>query len=194
VSRLRLKSKAPLAVAGILAVPLFFVGLMAFTLKIDKPSHQVTSTGKVVLGDPTKGTIGTIYLLAFAVASGVVLVGVLASLLRSRLATIVPAAASIVASVLLLIPLATWTTEHTKRYPLGTDNIPDHSPTNLTLRGEWEQSARTTAHQIGLVTIGLAVAAILLAVALEIRRRRGHEGPAVPPPPETVGAPEMTGG
>ena len=37
--RFRGASKAPFAVAGILAVPLFFVALMAFSLKIDKPSH-----------------------------------------------------------------------------------------------------------------------------------------------------------
>ena len=65
--RLRGTSKAPFAVAGILSVPLFFVALMAFTLKIDKPSHFVRKDGTIGLGDPTKGTIGTIYLLAFAV-------------------------------------------------------------------------------------------------------------------------------
>lgn len=193
MNRVRLKSKAPFAVAGILAVPLFFVGLLAFSLKIDKPSRHLTSAGKLVFGDPTKGTLGTIYLLAVAVAVAVILLGALASLLRSRLAAIIPAGAGIVASVLLLIPLGTWAAEHARRYPLGTDNIRDRSAQNLTLRGEWEQSAHTTAHQVGLVTIGLAIAAILVSVVLEVRRRRGVEGPAVPPPPETVGAPEITG-
>jgi hypothetical protein len=115
-------------------------------------------------------------------------------LFRSRLATVVPAAASIVACVVLIIPLGTWAAEHSARYPLGVDNIPPKSPQDLALRGEWEQSARTTAHQVGLVTIGLAIAAIALTVLLEVRRRRGMQGPAVPPPPEMVGAPEMTGG
>ena len=55
-------------------------------------------------------------------------------------------------------------------------------------------SAKSTAHQLGLVTIGIAVGAILLTAALEVRRRRGIEGPPVPPPPEIVGAPEITGG
>jgi hypothetical protein len=195
VSRLRVASKAPLAVAGILAVPLFFVGLMAFSLKLDKPSHHLTKKGTLTLGDPTKGTVGTIYLLAFAVPAGVVLVGILASLLRSRLAPIVSAAAGIVASVLLIVPLGTWAAEHAKRYPLGVDNIPQKSPQDLFLRGEWEQSARTAAHQIGLATIGIAITAIILSVALEVRRRRGIEGPAVPPPPpvETGGVPQITG-
>jgi hypothetical protein len=182
-------SKAPVAVGGILALPLFFLGLIAFALKLDKPSHHLTKKGTLALGDPTKGTLGTIYLLAFAVAAAVVVVGVLAMALRSRLATLVPAAAGIVASVLLLIPLGTWAAEHADRYPLGIDNIPKRSPQDLSLRGEWEQGAKTTAHQIGLVVIGLAIAAILITVALEVRRRRGIEGPAVPPPPETMPAP-----
>jgi hypothetical protein len=188
MSRLRGASKASLAVAGILAVPLFFVGLMAFSLKLDKPSTHLTKHGTLALGDPTKGTVGTIYLLAFAVSAAVVLVGGLAMLLRSRLATIVPAVAGIVASVLLLLPLATLAAEHTKRYPLGVDNIPPKSASDIFLRGEWEQNARTTAHQIGLATIGIAIAAIAISVMLEIRRRRGIEGPAVPPPPEMVTA------
>ena len=199
MSRLRDGSKAPLAVAGILALPIFFVGLMAFGLKLDKPTRHLTATGKVAFGDPTKGTVGTIYLCAFGAAAGVVVVGVLAGLLRSRLAAVVPAVAGIVVSVLLLMPLSTWSAGHTKRYPQGTDNIPDPtakkiSPQNLVIKGEWEQSAESTAHQVALVAIGLSIGAILLTVALEVRRRRGIESPAVPPPPEIVGAPEITGG
>lgn len=196
MSRLHRASKAPLAVAGILALPLFFVGLMAFSLKLDKPSHTFTKSGGVVLGDPTKGTVGTIYLCAFAVSLGVVLVGVIAMLLRSRFASIVPAVAGIAAAVALVVPLGTWATEHTNGYPLGVDNIPQNSPQDLFLRGEWEENAKTTAHQIGLVTIGIAIAAIVLTVLLEVRRRRGRGMMVVEPPPielETGGAPPMTG-
>lgn len=189
MSRVRGASKAPVAVAGILALPLFFVGLLGFSLELDKPSHVGSGTGKPILGDPSKGTLGSIYLAALGVALAVVLVGVLAMLLRSRLAVIVPAAAAIAASVLLLIPLGTWAARHTSRYPLGVDNIPQKSPQDLSLRGEWEQGAKSAAHQIGLVTIGLAAAAILLSVLLEVRRRRGIDGPPVPPPPETLAAP-----
>jgi hypothetical protein len=191
VSRLHGASKTPLAVAGILAVPLFFTGLMAFALKLDKPSHQ-----GVKLGDPTKGTIGTIYLAAFALAGAVVVIGFLAVLLRSRAAAVVPAVAGIVASLALLIPLGTWTAEHTKRYPLGVDNIPKKSPQDLYLKGEWEQNAETTARQLAYVTIGISIAAIALLGALEIRRRRGRDAIVVPPPPielETGGAAPFTG-
>jgi len=201
VRRFRGTSKAPFAVAGILALPLFFVGLMAFTLKVDKPSQFVRTDGTVGLGDPTKATVGKIYLLSLAVAVVVVLVGYVARLLRSRLAVIVPAVAAIVFSVLLQLPLNTWAAGHTKRYPLGTDNIRDStatkiSPTNLVNKGEWEQTAKTTAHQIGWVTIGLAIAAIVVSVLLEVRHRRGKEGPYVEPPPlglDTGGAPGATG-
>jgi hypothetical protein len=193
VRRPRLESKAPLAIGGILALPLFFVALMAFSLKLDKPSHHAGTTAALRLGDPTKGTLGTIYLLALAVAGGIVVVGALASWPSWPLTAVIPAVGGIVASGLLLLPLGTWASEHTMRYPLGVDNIPKSSQYDKFLRGEWEGNARTTAHQIGLVTIGIAIAAILLSLALEVRRRRGIEGPAVPPPPDTVGAPEMTG-
>ena len=201
MSRFRGASKAPLAVAGVMAPPLFFVGLMAFTLRIDKPSHLVSKNGKVVLGDPTKATVGTIYLAALAVAGALVLVGGLTLLLRSRLGPIVPAAAGIVAAVVLIVPLGTWAAGHTQRYPFGTDNIPDGTvakpnPRNLILRGEWEASAKTTAEQIGFVTIGIGLAAIVLTVVLEIRRRRGIKSAPVGPPPiglDTGGAPGATG-
>jgi hypothetical protein len=192
VRRPRVASKAPLAIAGILSAPVFFVALMAFALKLDRPAHPVVATGALGVDDPTKGTIGKIYLVAFAVALGIVLLGLLASLLRTRLVAVIPAVAGIVVTILLLLPLGTWAAEHTKRYPLGIDNIPPSSATDLSVRGEWEQSARTTADQIGFATIGIASAAILLTAALEVRRRRGIEGPPVPPPPSVVGAPEAS--
>jgi hypothetical protein len=189
VSRLRGAPKAPLAVAGILATPLFFVGLMAFSLKLDKPTVQLTSEGAQVLGDPTKGTVAAIYLAALGVSAAVVLVGVVATLLRSRLATIVPAMAAIVASVLLLLPLDTWATRHTLRYPLGVDLIPQRNPGDLILRGEWEQNARTTAHEIGLWTIAIAIVAIAISVVIDVRRRRGHPASPAPPPPADISYP-----
>jgi hypothetical protein len=174
-----------------MAVPLFFVGLMAFSLKLDKPS-----VAGVRLGDPTKGPVGTIYLAALAVAGGLVVVGLLAMLLRSRLAAAVPAVAGIVAAIVLVIPLGTWAAAHTSRYPLGVDNIKRSDPSDIYLRGEWEQNAKTTARQIAFATIGIGVAAILVLAALEYRRRRGREGILVEPPPielDTGGAPPFTG-
>jgi hypothetical protein len=191
VSRFRGASKAPLAVAGIMAVPLFFVGLMAFSLRLDKPS-----VAGVRLADPTKGTVGTIYLAAFSVAAGLALVGLLAMLLRSRLAAAVPAVAGIVAAIVLVIPLGTWAAGHTSRYPLGVDNIKRSDPADIFLRGEWEQNAKTTARQIAFATIGIGVAALAVLAALEYRRRRGRDSILVEPPPielDTGGAPPFTG-
>ena len=143
MNRLRGTSKTPLAVAGILATPLFFVALMAFSLKLDKPSHHVTKKGALVLGDPTKATIGKIYLLSLGVSVAIVVIGVVAMFLGSRLAIVLPALTAIVATSLLLIPLATWRDDHTARYPLGTDLIPQRDPGDLILRGEWEQNQGT---------------------------------------------------
>jgi hypothetical protein len=155
-------------VAGILAAPLFFTALMAFSLRFDEPAGHTPK-----LADPTKGTVGTIYLVTFAYVGLLVLVGVLSMLLRSRLAVIVPACAAIIMSTLLLIPLGTWASEHTDRYPLGIDNLPTSSRYDLWFRGEWEHGAQITARQMGWVTIGLAAAAIVLGIAFEWRRRRG---------------------
>lgn len=190
MSRLRGAPRAAVAVAGILAAPLFFVGLMAFALKLDEPTMRVTASGKTVLGDPEKATVLSIYLAALAVSAGVVLVGVLATLFRSRLAPVVPAVGAIVATVLLLVPLGTWKTQHTARYPLGVDLIPQRAADDLILRGEWEQNAYTTARQIGFSTIAIAIAAIGITIVVEVRRRRGIVGPPVPPPPEIPGEPQ----
>ena len=184
--RLRAAPKGPLAVSGILATPLFFVGLMAFSLKLDEPTVHVAN-GSQVLGDPLKATVWRIYLFALLVSLAVVLVGVLAMPVRSRLAVAAPAVAAIVATILLVIPLSTWAAAHTARYPLGVDNIPKSDPGDLFLRGEWEQNAKTTARQIGFWTIAMSVAAVAIAGALEVRRRRGIVGPPVPPPPQLPG-------
>jgi hypothetical protein len=179
--RFRRARKAPLAVAGILATPLFFVALMAFSLALDEPSAAVSSAGAEVLGDPSKTTVRWIYLLAFAASMCVVLVGVLAVLLPTRVGVIVSSLAAIVVTVLLLLPLDTWEAEHTERYPLGVDLIRQAAPDDLILQGEWEENARRTAEQIGFWTITIAIAAILISLAVEIRRRRGIVPPPVPP-------------
>jgi len=193
IGRLRHAPRAPLAVAGILATPLFFVALMAFSLKLDKPSVEIGKSGAKVLGDPAGSTVATIYLLSFGVSALVVLVGLAAMFLPGRVAGIAASAvAAIVVAVALLLPLGTWEDEHTARYPLGVDLIPKKSVEDLILRGEWEDNASRTAHQIGLWTIAIAIAAIVISVAVDIRRRRGHMPPPVPPPPDVAaGEPQV---
>jgi hypothetical protein len=181
--RLRHARKSPLAVAAILATPLFFVALMAFSLALDKPT--MAANGE--LGDPSKATVGKIYLLSFAVSLAIVLVGVLSLFLRRLLGILVPALAAIAVTVALLLPLDTWEAEHTARYPQGVDLIPRSDPSDLILRGEWEENAYKAARQIGFWTIAMAIAAIAISAALDIRRRRRPAPPPVPPPPEIAG-------
>jgi hypothetical protein len=178
IRRLRRAGKGPLAVAAILATPLFFVSLMAFSLLLDEPTVEANGT----LGDPSRGLVATIYLCAFAVSALIVGVGVV-SLLSGRVGVYVPPVAAIGVTIALLLPLDTWEAEHTARYPNGVDLVPRRDPGDLILRGEWEENAKRTADQIGLWTIAIAVAAIVIAAALGVRRRRSVVTPPMPPPP-----------
>jgi hypothetical protein len=186
IDRFRHARKAPLAVAGILATPLFFVALMAFSLWLDEPTVTVNETGAEVLGDPSRATVGKIYLLSFGVSGGIVLVGFAALFVR-RVGVHVSALAAIAVTIALLLPLDTWETEHTARYPQGIDLIPRSDPGDLLLRGEWEDNAHRAARQIGFWTIAIAITAMVVATTVDIRRRRRPTPPPVPPPPEVAG-------
>lgn len=184
--RFRRARKAPLAVAGILATPLFFVALMAFSLWLDEPTVTMSENGAEVLGDPSRATVAQIYLLSFGVSVAIVLVGIVALFVR-RFGVHVSALAAIAVTIALLLPLGTWESEHTARYPQGVDLIPRSDPGDLLLRGEWEQNAHQAARQIGFWTIAIAITAMVVATALAIRRRRRPTPPPVPPPPEVAG-------
>ncbi len=191
MTRLRRAPKSPLAVAGILATPLFFVALMAMSLAVEKPTvHHVMSQGKMVekLGDPSGATERAIWLLALVPPVGLALIGI-GGMLIGRAGVVTSALAALAASVVLLVPLDTWTHDHTARYPDGVDLTPQASTSDIYLRGEWEGTARHTAEQLGIVTIVLAGLAIALFALIEVRRRRHGVMPAPPPPPEV-----MTGG
>lgn len=183
LNRLRHARKSPLAVAGILATPLFFVALMAFSLLLDKPTMAANGS----LGDPSKATVGKIYLLSFGVSLAIVLVGVVSLFLRRPLGVFVPALAAIAVTAALLLPLGTWEADHTARYPQGVDLIPRSDASDLILRGEWEENAHQAARQIGFWTIAIAIAAIAISAAVDIRRRRKPAPPPVPPPPAIAG-------
>ncbi len=171
--RLRKAPKAPLAVAGILATPLFFVGLMAMSLAIEKPSvHHVLKHGKIVakLGDPLGSTERAIWLLALVPPVGLVLIGA-AGMLIGRAGVITSSLTAIAGTLVLLLPLDTWASQHTARYPDGIDLIPRSSTSDLYLRGEWEGTARHTAQQLGIATIVLAGLALGFLAFFELRTR-----------------------
>jgi len=183
--RLRKAPKAPLAVGAILAMPLFFTGLMAVSLAVEKPTvTHVLRHGKIVakLGDPSGTTEATIWLFALVAPVAVVLVGV-AGMFIGRIGVVSSSLAAIAVAVALLVPLNTWTSRHTGRYPDGIDLTPRSSTSDIYLRGEWEGTARKTAKQLGVTTIVLAGVAIAIFGLMEARRRRGVRGMLVPPPP-----------
>ena len=180
-------TKAPLAVAGILATPLFFTALMAMSLAVEKPTvHHVLKHGRLVaqLGDPSGTTEAKIWLLALVPAVAVGLVGA-GGILIGRAGVVLSSLAAIAATVALRVPLNTWTNDHTARYPDGVDLIPHSAGSeDIYLRGEWEGTARHTAERLGLATIVIAGIAIAIFALLEVRRRRGPLRPLPPPPPE----------
>jgi uncharacterized membrane protein len=195
MSRLRTASRASLAVAGILAMPLFFTALMAMSLAVEKPSVQHTGKlHKAVPGDPTGTTEAKIWLLALVFPLALVLIGTASMSLR-RTGVVVTALGAIALTIALLVPLNGWARSHSARYPVGVDLIPPSAGSqDIYLRGEWEANAKRTAEQLGIATMSIAGVAIVVAGLLEFRRRRGLVRPVPPPPPlaATGGVPPVT--
>ena len=185
-------SRAPLAVAGIMATPLFFVGLMAMSLALEKPSvTHVLRHGKTVVryGDPTGENETAIWLLAGAVALFMFAVGTGAMLLGRR-GVLVSAAAAVVAALALMLPLGSWARTHTSRYPNGVDLIPKSAgSSDVYLPGEWEGSAKHTARDLAFVAIAMAGITVAGFGLLGMRRRRAV---LVGPPLEGIHAPDAT--
>ena len=181
----RVVSRAPLAVAGVLATPLFFVSLMAASLAVERPAAvQVMRNGRLVtrLEQASSATEAKIWVLALVPSLFVLLAGLAATLVRHGL-VIVPLA-SIGATLAVMQRLDEWSARHTDRFPLGADLIPVRSTTDILLPGEWEREANDTATSLGRWTIALAAAALLLVAAAAVRRRRGPVRPPPEPPPE----------
>ena len=174
-ARLVPAAKAPLALSGFLALPVFFASLMAVSLAIEKPrAVEWTHNGKLIqrFHDPTSSTETKIWLLALVPPLLLVAVGFAAGHIPYGL--FVVCGAAIVDALALTIRLGRWERHHTARYPFGEDNFPDSSTSSLTARGQWEHNAVATVHSLVGYAVGLALAAALIAAVLEVRRRRGH--------------------
>jgi hypothetical protein len=188
-------SKAPLGLAALLSITLFFAGLMASSLEVDKPRvfHRVRH-GKVVLHyeQSSNATEARIWLLALIPVGILLAVAILATLWR-RGGLYVVSGAAIVISLLLPHRLDAWTARHTRRFPLGVDLISDKSASSLAARGEWEQNARDTVISLAHWTIGIAIgaAAIVAGLAL-LRRLRPRQAFIAAPPPVVTGEPEVS--
>jgi hypothetical protein len=167
-------AKAPLALAGFLALPVFFASLMAVSLAIEKPrTVEWRSAGKLIqrFHDPTAAIEGKIWLLAFVPPLLLVLVGLIASHIR-RVGVYVVCMAAVIDALALLIRLGRWEKHHTARYPFGEDLYPDSSTSSLTARGQWEHNAVDTVHSLVTYTVVLSILAVVIAAFLEWRRRR----------------------
>jgi hypothetical protein len=179
-------SRAPLAVAALIAAPVFFACLLASSLAIDRP--------RVVHGHEFAGTNATeakVWLAALIGPAIILGVGVAALWLR-RHGVYLAAVAGIVVCLVLPGVSNGWIARHTERFPLGIDFVPDADSSNYIARGEWEHEAQNTITSITHWTLGLAIGAIVLAALLEVRRRRDREVLLIGPPPagfETGGAP-----
>jgi hypothetical protein len=183
------RSKAPLAIAGLISFPLFFASLLAVSLAIDRPVaiQWRSATGRLIEVDrpPSSATEAKIWSLALVLPAILVAVGV-AAILSRRIGVYLVCAAGLTMCLLLPIRLDRWVVHHTVRFPHGMDLVPDGSNSNLISRGEWEANAKATVISLTHWTIGLIAAVVVISVGLEVRRRLGPVPPAPAPPPETV--------
>lgn len=168
-ARLRIESKASLALAGLLSAPLYFAALLGSSLRLDRPRivgrHEQP---------PASGREALIWAAALIVPALVLAVGLVA-LFLGRFGMFASAGAGIVVCLVLPSVTSGWVAGHIHRFPLGVDFIPDSSPSNLSSRGDWEHAAQATITSIAHWTLGLAVGAFVVGVLLEIRRRRGMD-------------------
>jgi hypothetical protein len=191
--------RAPLAIAIVLACPLFFAALMASTLAVEHPHIQAewinhafwakkSATHPVVegkrfldrsLGPPTARNEALIWLCALVPSLALVVIGTSAAFLR-RGGIYISCACGALLALALRIRLDTWTRHHTLRFPYGVDNIRDTSNSNQLNRGEWEHNARETVISIGNVTVILALIIVALYVFGHWRRVRALSH-ALPP-------------
>jgi hypothetical protein len=188
-------SKAPLALAGLLSITLYFGALMASSLAVDQPRvvHRLRH-GKVVLHyeQSSNATEAKIWLLALVPVGILLAVGLVAMLWRGG-GLYVVCGAAIAISLLLPHRLDAWTARHTRRFPLGVDLIKDSSPSNLAARGEWEQNARDTVISLAHWTIGIAIGAVVIVTGLTLLRRlRPRQAFIAAPPPAVTGEPEVS--
>jgi hypothetical protein len=189
------RSRAPVAIAGFIAIPLFFSSLMASTLALEKPHvFQWRSGGRLLTTwhDPTTANVTSIWLWALLPPLLLVLVGLVAT--RLPLGFYIPCVAAVVIAMAVVHKAATWERHHTARYPVGVDLIPaSNVSSNKYDPGEWEHQAWQTAVSLQDWTIGLAVASAAVMAALYIRRRFFARKPVDPYLPlEGIHAPDAT--
>ena len=198
--RLVPQAKAPLGLAGFLAIPIFFASLMAVSLAIEKPRVVEWSRpgGRIarIFHNPSSPTEARIWLFALVAPLLLVAAGWLASFIPYGL--YLTCIAAVIDGFALTIRLHRWQVHHAARFPYGEDLLPDSTTSSSLAHGEWEKDAADTVRSLFHYTIGLAIAAALIALFLAYRRRHGRvSAPAGLAPgselQQTGGAPTATG-
>jgi hypothetical protein len=177
------RSKAPLAIAAFIGIPLFFSTLMAATLALEKPVKYQWKGGAhgllTTYHDPSTRNVVTIWLLAMVPPLVLTLIGWIAT--RVPLGFYVPCITAIAMAVAVVHKTAIWERHHTARYPVGVDLIPPTNPASDKFdRGQWEHMARETAVSLQHWTIGVALASALVMAGLYVRRRFFSRKPMLP--------------
>jgi hypothetical protein len=200
VRRLVPRGKAPLGLAGFLAIPIFFASLMAVSLAIEKPRvvEWSRSGGRIarIFHDPSSSTEARIWLFALVAPLLLVAAGWAASFVPFGF--YITCVAAVIDGFALTIRLHRWQVHHTARFPYGEDLLPDSTTSSSLARGEWEKDAADTVRSLFHYTIGLAIASALIALFLAYRRRHGRVSAPVglsagSELQQTGGAPTTTG-
>jgi hypothetical protein len=188
-------SKAPLALAGFFALPVFFAALMAASLAIESPRVVEWSRpgGHLarIFHNPTGANELRIWLLALVPALLLVGAGWAAS--HIPYGVYVTCVTAIIGALALTTRLHRWEVHHTARFPYGEDLLADQTNSSSLQRGEWEHDAAQTVRSLAHYTIGLALAAAAIAVYLAFRRKRAPLTATTGSLQQTGGAPTTTG-
>lgn len=175
------RSRAPLAIAAFLAIPLFFSSLMSSTLAQEKPNLIVWKGCASGLckawHDPTTANVARIWLWALVPSLVLVLIGWAA--MRVRFGFYVPCAAAIALAVAVVHKTKTWAAHHADRFPRGVDNIAITDNSNVYDPGQWEAMARDTALSLQHWTIAIAAVAAAVTAGLWAKQRFFGRRPAI---------------
>jgi hypothetical protein len=194
VRRLGPASRAPVALAAFLALPVFFASLMAATLAIESARVVEWTRGDHLARtwhNPTHANEARIWLLAFLPPLLLVLAGWLAS--HFRYAIYVTCALACADALALTVRLHRWQVHHTSRFAYGEDLISDPTPSSSIARGEWERDAAHTVRSLVHYTVGLALAAAAIAAFRRLRHRQAPVEAEGSELQQTGGAPTVSG-
>jgi len=186
-------SRAPLALAGFLALPVFFASLMAATLAIEKARVVEWKRGDHLARtwhNPTGTTEAKIWLLALVPPLLLVLAGW--AVARLPYAIYVTCALACLDAFALTVRLHRWQVHHTARFAYGEDLISDPTTSSSLVRGEWETDAAHTVRSLVHYTVGLALAAALITLLLSLRRKRAPAQIESAEVQQTGGAPTVS--